>query len=204
MVLSLINIKKENKAEISSNEFINLTDVRGTFLYTKDSHIFSYLKVQPISTALMNETEKKTLTERMTRDLSPLGVPFKILFLSRPTDVKQIIDFYEGIKSETSNTKKRDSITKSIKYFSSLSNTGSVLERHTYICLWVNATTKTQEELLSKTLEFADALSRMSIPCSVCKEHEIINMLGLFYNPVYAQEVLYDTTPNFTFIGGGE
>lgn len=193
-------IKK--KTEISVNEYINLKDVRGSILYSKDNYIFSFIRVQPISTALMTEDEKKFLTLSMAKELSPLQIPFKILFLSRPTDVKQIIDYYEGIKATTSNTKKRDNITKTMRFFSSMANSGGVLERQTYISIWMNLSEKTEEDLNSKAIEFAMALEKTGVPAEICREQEIIGMLGLFYNPLYQSGVIYDTTPNFTFMEG--
>lgn len=190
--------KKSGKS-ISAGEHINLADIRGNSLYTKDNYIYQFLKVMPIPTALMTADEKAHLTLAMARELSPIGVPFKILFLSRPTDIKQIIEYYEGIFAMTVNTKKRDNLKKTMNYLSKMATTGGVLERQTYISLWSEAAKQSEEELYSKTVDFKNALNNVGISAFICNETEIINMAALFYRPVFSQ-VDIGTTPNFTFL----
>ncbi len=192
-----------NKSKVpiqTTNEYINLADVRGSFLYTKDNYMFQFLKVQPISTALMTDDEKQRLVERMTAEISPICVPFKITFLSRPTDVKVIIDYYERVKSMTTNSKKRDNLTKMIKYFDKMSTSESVLERQTFISIWMNKKDFADDDLFSKTNEFKNALNNTGVTASICTETEIINMLSLFYNPIYSPNTIFDVTPNCTFM----
>lgn len=179
-------------------------DVRGDFLYTKDGNIWQFIKVMPISTALMTETEKEQITMRMTREISPTNVPFKILFLSRPTDVRQLVEYYEGIKANTVNTKKRTNLTKTIQYFSQMVTTGSVIERQTFIALWTSKEIKTEEDLYSKTIEFRNALAGAGVNCNICDDTDIINMLGLFYNPVFTVNTVVDTTNKYTFMEGAK
>lgn len=193
--------EKSNKKQLTTNEYVNVADVRGPYLYTKDGLIWQYLKVQPISTALMNDDEKADLTMRMTRDLSPLKVPFKILFLTRPTDVRRIIEYYENIKTNTVNPKRRENLTKTIRYFSGLSTGNGVLERQTFIALWSKPKQK-EDDIAAKTLEFRNALLNCGVSCSICDETDILNMLGLFYNPVFTLGTEIDTTPRITIMEG--
>lgn len=192
--------KKKNKKIVSTNEYVNLADVRGPFLYTKDNYIWQFIKVLPISTALMTQEEKKQLTMKMTRELSPIKMPFKILFLSRPTDVRRIVDFYEGIKQTTVNQRRRENITKTINYFDSLATSGGVLERQTYIAIWHKGID--EELIMTKTTEFKNALSTTGVTCNICDETDIKNMLGLFYNPSFDIKSKIDATPKYTFMEG--
>lgn len=194
---------KKNKT-LSTNEFVNVSDVRGSFLYTKDNMLLQFLKVQPISTALMTDQEKRLLTLQMTREISPINIPFKILFLTRPTDVRQLVEYYDNIKASTIDTKKRDNITKTIRYFSSMALGGGVLERQTFIALWRQEGKQTEDDLYAKTLEFRNALIQSGVTCSICDETDIINMLGLFYNPCFTANTIVDVTNKYTFMEGGK
>ncbi len=194
-------LKKKAKT-VTANEFINLANVRGQFLYTKDNMIWQFIKVQPISTALMNEKEKELLTLKMTREVSPTKVPFKILFFSRPTDVRQIIEYYENIKASTDDTKKRDCLSKTIKYFSKLSTGNGVLERQTFIALWTQNEKQKEDDLMQKTIEFRNSLSASGVHCSIADEKELIAMLGLFYNPSFSSHTCVDVTNKYTFLEG--
>lgn len=196
--------KAKKSKSVSTNEFVNVSDVRGSFLYTKDNMLIQFLKVLPISTALMTDQEKKILTLQMTREISPINIPFKILFLTRPTDVRQLVEYYEGIKTSTIDTKKRDNITKTIRYFSSMALGGGVLERQTFIALWKQEVKQTEDDLYAKTVEFRNALIQSGVTCSICDETDIINMLGLFYNPCFTTNTIMDVTNKYTFMEGGK
>lgn len=194
--------KKPNKKEQSTNEYVNLADVRGCSLFTKDNMIWQFLKVMPISTALMNEDEKEQITFKMTREISPTNVPFKIIFLTRPTDVRQLVEYYEGIKANTVDTKKRENLNKTIRFFSKMVTASSVLERQTFIALWTTEKKQSEADLYAKLVEFRNALLNTGVSCSICDETDIINMLGLFYNPVFSVNTVVDTTNKYTFMEG--
>ncbi|WMJ24301.1 hypothetical protein RBG61_06450 [Paludicola sp. MB14-C6] len=192
--------KKDNGPEISINEYINVADVKGNFLYTKDNYIFQYIRVQPLSTTLMTKEEKKMLTSKMTAELSPLNTPFKIILFSRPTDISQTIDYLDGIKSVTQNQRKKDSLGKSMHFLSAMATSGGVIERLTYIALWFNRSEHSEEELSMKTIEFKNALVNSSVKCHICDEREINDLLSLFYNPINAQSMRIDPSYTFTLL----
>ena len=48
------NKDKEELAQITANEFVNVKDIRGNFLYTRDNLALAYLKIYPISTELFS------------------------------------------------------------------------------------------------------------------------------------------------------
>lgn len=194
--------RTSSKKDISTSEYLNLVDIRGDFLYTTDNKIFQFIKVLPISTALMTETEKSQLTKKMTRELSPTKVPFKILFLTRPTDVRQIVDYYENIKSTTTDQRKRENLTKTIRYFSQMALSGGVLERQTFIALWTQNEKQTEDDLIIKTLDFRNALISTGVTATICDETDIVNMLGLYYNPTFSVNTAVDTTPRYSFLEG--
>lgn len=197
-----MKVFSKQQGNLSTCEYINLADIRGQFLYTKDNKVYQFIKAMPIPTALMTPDEKARLTMVMARELSPIGMPFKILFISRPTDIKQIIEYYDSIRSMTVDSKKRDNLKKTMNYLSKMATTGGVLERQTFIALWAEKDEKGEDELYSKTVEFRNALTNAGVSATICNETEIANMIGLFYKPVFAQ-VDINTTPNYTFMGGG-
>ena len=43
----------------TANEFINIKDIKGRILYTIDNHIFSYIRLWPISVDLLSDNEKE-------------------------------------------------------------------------------------------------------------------------------------------------
>jgi len=52
---------KEELAQMTANEFVNVKDIRGSFLYTRDGMALAYLKIFPISTELFSKNEKRLI-----------------------------------------------------------------------------------------------------------------------------------------------
>ena len=50
----------------AANEFINVKDICGNFLYTRDGLMLCYLKLTPISIDLYSKTEKRNIVRTLT------------------------------------------------------------------------------------------------------------------------------------------
>ena len=61
---------KEELAQMTANEFVNVKDIRGSFLYTRDGMALAYLKIFPISTELFSKNEKRLIAKQLTVSLS--------------------------------------------------------------------------------------------------------------------------------------
>ncbi|MDK2802703.1 MAG: hypothetical protein KFW09_04925 [Oscillospiraceae bacterium] len=199
MIKPLNNIFKKKIKQVEKknvSDLINIEDIKGEVLSTKDGYIFSYIKVQPISIDLMTESEKKQITNKLTSEISCLRIPFKFLFISRKADIKMLISHYEEIKGNTVNTIKRDNLTKTIRYLSHISMGGGVLERQSYVCLWQKKSM--EKELTSMAYDFKNSLQRCGYISHICGEYDIRTLCNLFLNPItYDTEVgdLYTTIP---------
>ena len=82
------NKEKEELAQITANEFVNVKDIRGNFLYTRDNLALAYLKIYPISTELFSKNEKRLIAKQLTVSLSSAQYPFQLLAVSRPDEDK--------------------------------------------------------------------------------------------------------------------
>lgn len=187
-----------NKNDASVNQYIDLADVRDGFIYSKNNTIFTAIKMYPMSTSLLTIDEKRSTTLRMTREISPIATPFKLLFLSQPADVSKLVNYYEDLKNRTDNPTKKDSLIKTRDYISKMSVSSKALERQTFMILWSDSNI---EELQRKTQDMEKALNNAQIPCKRLKDTDLINMLGLFYNPAFSSDKsTIDVTPNITFL----
>ena len=68
------NKDKEELAQITANEFVNVKDIRGNFLYTVNNLALAYLKIYPISTELFSKNEKRLIAKQLTVSLSSAPV----------------------------------------------------------------------------------------------------------------------------------
>ena len=69
---------KEELAQMTANEFVNVKDIRGNFLYTRDNVALAYLKIFPISTELFSKNEKRLIAKQLTASLSSSQYPFQL------------------------------------------------------------------------------------------------------------------------------
>ena len=82
---------KEELAQMTANEFVNVKDIRGSFLYTRDGMALAYLKIFPISTELFSKNEKRLIAKQLTVSLSSGQYPFQLLAVSRPVDISPLM-----------------------------------------------------------------------------------------------------------------
>ena len=51
--------------QITVNEFVDVKDIKGMFLYTKSNKIFSYLRIYPFNLDLLTTEDRRNLTNRL-------------------------------------------------------------------------------------------------------------------------------------------
>lgn len=179
--------KKNNdtkQAVVTANELINIADIQGNFLYTKNNMIFAYLKISPIPVALMTRTEKETYTNQLKRELSPMELPFKIFLISRSTDVRRNIEYLEQVKANETMQIKRDLLTADIKFLANMSSSAGVQERLAYLCVWIQRSPSRDETyLLDKISDFSKALSACKVTNHLLSEQEMIQLAHMTLNP---------------------
>lgn len=61
----------------TAQQFVNVHDIRGNFLYTQDGYLLCYLRIYPISLDLLSPSEKRLLINKLTAELSSVRFPFK-------------------------------------------------------------------------------------------------------------------------------
>ena len=77
-------IFENNKDEIpqelkTANEFINIKDIQGNFLYTNSGEIIVYVKVFAKNTKLMNKEEQSEHAKRLTSEFVSENKPLKYI-----------------------------------------------------------------------------------------------------------------------------
>jgi len=78
MKLFKSNKKKDPTAEkqlqknLTANEFVNVKDIDGTIVYTKDNKLYCYIKIKPFSLELLSEDEQKLRGRQFTANFRQL------------------------------------------------------------------------------------------------------------------------------------
>ena len=155
---------KEELAQITANEFVNVKDIRGNFLYTRDNLALAYLKIYPISTELFSKNEKRLIAKQLTVSLSSAQYPFQLLAVSRPVDISPLLSELSATLTSSSDVKQKELLKQEIVEMGAFALSGEVVERQFYIKIWDRVSDGVERDLLQKLLllggYFSDAAFR--------------------------------------------
>lgn len=182
---------KKKEEEINKNletaqEFMNVLDIKGNFLYSKDKYIFAYIRINPISIDLISKRERKNLCDILTSQLSSEQNKFRFLAVSRPIDITPLINNYSNIMLNSDNPKQKELLRHEMLVMSSYAMSGEVVERQFYIRLFEKYEEGIEKDLLKRANEFATKFENSKVSCEVLKEQGIIRLCNLINNPAYS------------------
>jgi len=175
----------EGEEQKTANEFVNVKDIKERYLYTRDSHIIMYIKINPISIDLLSEREKKLLCKTLTAELSSEQKSYKFLAVSRPVDISPLINEYTGIISNSADQKQKDLLRNEMLVMSNYALSGEVVERQFYIMLWEKYEEDIEREISKRCYEFKSKLESGNIQCEILKQQDIVRLCNLINNPAY-------------------
>ncbi len=173
----------------TAQEFINVGDIRGKYLYTTDGMVLAFVRIHQINIDLYSKTEKTSLIRQLTAELSDIQYPFKFLAVSRPVDISPIIAEMQSMRKEAGDRRK-ELLQQEILQMAGYSLSGEIVERQFYVSFWDKAGDGGRMEFAEKELArraalFAEKLSGCGILCEVLGEKEIVRLLNLVHNPSY-------------------
>ncbi len=174
----------ENLAIQTAQEFINVRDIQGKYLYTTDELIMVFVRIHAISIDLYSRAEKHSLIRQLTAELLDIQYPFKFLAVSRPVDISPVITEMQSMLKETNDSRK-ELLRQEILQMSGLALSGEIVERQFYVSLWEQAEEGAEKELLKRAALFSEKFSGCGILCDVLGEKEIVRLLNLVHNPSY-------------------
>ena len=202
-----ISDKRKKRTEaaderITANEFVNVKDIKGKYLYTRDNLILCYLKINPISIDLFSKGEKQQLIKQLTANMSGIQHPFKFLAVSRPVDITPLISELSAALA-TSDPKQKELLKQEILEMTTFALSGEVVERQFYIVLWENADEGAENDLLVKAKDMAGNFCDCGIGCEILEQQDIVRLCNLINNPAYMHLEDTDFTPSIPILGGG-
>lgn len=199
--------KKKKQAAVaedrqSANEFVNVKDIKGKYLYTRDNLVLCYLKINPISIDLFSKGEKQQLIRQLTANMSGIQHPFKFLAVSRPVDITPLISELSADLA-TSDPKQKELLKQEILEMTTFALSGEVVERQFYIVLWEKAEDGAEKDLLVKAKDFAGNFSDCGIGCDILEQQDIVRLCNLINNPAYMHLEDTDFSPSIPILSGG-
>ncbi|MCO5386958.1 MAG: hypothetical protein NHB14_15630 [Desulfosporosinus sp.] len=189
--------EEENRDQITAQEFTNVKDIRGKYLYTRDNYIFQYLKPDSISIDLLSKREKESLTRRLTAELSGDQQTLKLLAVSRPVDISPLTNEYAALLASTNNPKQKELLRKEIAAISNYALSGDVIERQFYLPIWQRYEEDCERDIFRRVQDLKAAFESSKVPCEIIKEKDITRLCNLVNNPAYVHLEDMDISPSF-------
>ena len=179
------NKDKEELAQITANEFVNVKDIRGNFLYTRDNLALAYLKIYPISTELFSKNEKRLIAKQLTVSLSSAQYPFQLLAVSRPVDISPLLSELSATLTSSSDVKQKELLKQEIVEMGAFALSGEVVERQFYIKIWDRVSDGVERDLLQKLKLLGGYFSDSGIQTEILQQQDIVRLCNLVNNPAY-------------------
>lgn len=176
--------QKTSPDAVAANEFINVKDICGNFLYTRDGLMLCYLKLTPISIDLYSMTEKRNMVRTLTAEMSGIQFPFKFIAVSRPIDITPLLSELHSLLM-TSDSVQRELLKAEMVEMSNFAMGGDIVERQFYIVLWDKALDGAERELLGRARLMAENFNGSKVPCEVLGQQDIVRLCNLVNNPSY-------------------
>lgn len=165
-------------------EFINIKDIKGRYLYTKDGMILTFLRLHAISIDLLSRSEKNSLIKQLTAELSDIQYPFKFMAVSRPVDISPLINELTGMLKDAGE-KRKELLRHEILQMSSYALSGEIVERQFYISIWDRYEEGMEKDIYKRAALLSEKFSVNGIGCDIIGEKEIVRLINLVHNPAY-------------------
>jgi hypothetical protein len=172
-------------AIITANEFINVKDINGKFLYTRDNLVLCYLKILPISIDLFSKNEKKQMIRQLTAAMSSIQYPFQLIAVSRPVDISPLLSDLSATLTASSDMKQKELLRQEILEMSTFALSGEIIERKFYILIWDKALDGVERDLLQKAKYLSGYFNESGTLTEILEQQEIVQLCNLINNPAY-------------------
>ena len=187
--------KAEDRGE-SSQDFTNVLDIDADneILYTADGNILSIIRIEPVSLDLMSDAKKKATAEAMTVALGKYDGTWKFIAVSRPVDIKPLIDKYNNMYTQADSDIKKKLLRNAARTMEGLSLGGGVTERQFYFMLWSRYKDNSSiGNFLKKRGLFVSSMNEAKAQVTVIGKSEMIRVFNLYFNPSSLSYEDYDT-----------
>ena len=192
-MFDLLKKKRQvDKKVITAQQFINVKDIKGEILYSKDNHIFCYIKIHPVSIDLLSDNEKMSFCKNLSAELSSERKPYKFFAISRPIDISALIDENLKIYAQSTDMVQKSLLSEEIGVYNHYALSGDVIERQFYLIIWERVEDDGEITLIKRAKEFVSKLKACNVVTEIIGEQQIIQLCNLFANPAYAHLESYD------------
>ena len=190
----------------TANEFTNVKNVEGIYLYTKDGYIFCYLRVPFFNIDLLPRPEKKAKAKSLAASFASDRYDFA--YCSYPREID--LDVYKNdikrrYRNEMDNRGKQKLLQIMLSEATELATNGENYEHQHFIKIWVkvgNDREDSKQIIKGRIEDMKIRYNNIGISATILQENDIIKMCNLYGNSLQApyevstSQYVYETITN--------
>lgn len=193
----LIKLKQQTK---TLNEFLNIKNIKDSYLYTLDGHVMLFMKIFPINTDLFSEEELINKMDSMSIEFSNEQNPYTIFVIPRKVDIADFINEQQELKKRLQDDASIQIVEKRIINTHELVADKNIIENEFYLCIWCREGENAEENLIKRANNWKQRFKNCDFDTEVLIKTEIILMIKSFTIPEFARKEDTDYSDNIVTI----
>ena len=164
---------------LTAQTFINAEAIENKILWTKDKHLFAFIRVKGKDNSLLTLEEHKKLTQQLAQDLADQREPFQFIAIPRTVDTDGMIQELKELRGSSHNDAQLRLLTGEIDALERMAEEGAK-EPLIFLKIWQAAARNADRELLERAEKLADRLSGNQISAHIMEDEEVLHLCRIY------------------------
>lgn len=186
-VILIIKLFQKNKNTQSLNQFLNIKDIKGNYLYTLDEQVISFIKVNPMNIELLSDKELETKMDFASIEFSNEQFPYKIIVIPRAVDISDYIREQEELRNKLTSDVCIEIINNRIISTTEMIENKNIIENEFYIMIFDTNKDNIEIELNKRANNWISRLKNCGLKSEILEERDIILLVKSFTIPEFAR-----------------
>lgn len=199
-VILIIKLFQRNKNTQSLNQFLNIKDIKGNYLYTLDEQVISFIKVNPMNIELLSDKELESKMDFASIEFSNEQFPYKIIVIPRAVDISDYIREQEELRNKLTDDVCIEIINNRIISTTEMIENKNIIENEFYIMIFDVNKDNIEIELNKRANNWISRLKNCGFKSEILDERDIILLVKSFTIPEFARTEGTDYTDNIVKI----
>jgi hypothetical protein len=139
----------KGKVKKSTQQYLDISEIRENTLIMKDSTLRSVILVSSINFSLKSEDEQNAIISAYVSFLNNIDFPLQVVVQSRELDIENYLNSLKVKEKEQTNELLKIQIAEYIQYIGELISMGRIMNKRFYIVVPYNPSTDKQKSFFS-------------------------------------------------------
>ncbi len=182
--------KTEESKKVTARSWVNVKDIKGNILYTRDGYLMGYIRISPYNIDLLSREDQKSLTHRLAVSFEDDRQDFAYCAYPRELDLDSYKSFLkEKRRQEIINLGRKRILEEMLQKATEISSNGENFEHQHFIKIWKKydaGIRNCEQDFMDRLRSFAARYTNAGIQAEILGEKEILKLCNLFGNPQQA------------------